>query len=402
MFMKNQLLVLSLAAGVFSLSGCRNDAIEEAVSFSLGEPTRTEFTFQAGLGSAALQASGSLSVTVESSAPDWCRAAVYDNSTVVYNVDTNRSMESRSATITVSAEGFPSESFNITQGPLIGLIVTPTDLVFSDEVTDIEVEVIAACDYEVKWEVNEEDNFSVEKSSDGSMLTFHSRLPGVYARQGAVRLVPELAEGEVLDGDGEVLINLDCPRMGTYKLLLGEWHIDKISSDVIKSITLEEKVYGESYNMYLNGLENSDQIPLEAVFEAASPAYPLGRVLLRTSQELGVVDSHYYSLHYNGLINNVGVYIFSGDNNNIAWAAEPVLDDATQSVSLSFYDSGLGAGYVATTFCLWRCVSSYYNFNTSGSEAIVWIEGDGNMQISKSYPDTDPDAGEDGTGETDN
>ena len=123
---------------------------------------------------------------------------------------------------------------------------------------------------------------------------------------------------------------------------------------------------------------------------------------LRHLQELGVVDSHYYSLHYNGLINNVGVYIFSGDNNNIAWAAEPVLDDATQSVSLSFYDSGLGAGYVATTFCLWRCVSSYYNFNTSGSEAIVWIEGDGNMQISKSYPDTDPDAGEDGTGETDN
>ena len=78
MFMKNQLLVLSLAAGVFCLSGCRNDAIEEAVSFSLGEPTRTEFTFQAGLGSAALQASGSMSVTVVYLARDLFLASLYD------------------------------------------------------------------------------------------------------------------------------------------------------------------------------------------------------------------------------------------------------------------------------------------------------------------------------------
>ena len=108
--MKRQFFLLCLTAGIIGISGCRNDALEEAVSFSIGEPTRTEFTFQAGLGSVSLQVSGSVSVTAESSAPEWCRVAVYDNSTVVYNVDTNRSEEQRSATVTISADGFPSES----------------------------------------------------------------------------------------------------------------------------------------------------------------------------------------------------------------------------------------------------------------------------------------------------
>ena len=111
--MKRQFFLLCLTAGIIGISGCRNDALEEAVSFSIGEPTRTEFTFQAGLGSVSLQVSGSVSVTAESSAPEWCRVAVYDNSTVVYNVDTNRSEEQRSATVTISADGFPSESFDI-------------------------------------------------------------------------------------------------------------------------------------------------------------------------------------------------------------------------------------------------------------------------------------------------
>ena len=256
--MKNQLLVLGLAAGIFCLSGCRNDAIEEVVSFSVGEPTRTEFTFQAGLGSISLQASGSLAVTAESSAPEWCRVAVYDNSSVVYNVDTNRSDEPRSATITVSADGFPSETFDISQGPLEGLLVNPTELTFSDEVTEISIEVIAACDYEVEWTENEDEVFTVKKSEDGSVLTFNSPLPGIYSKKGQVNLVPKLAEGVTLDGDGIVGISLDLPRMGTYKLLLGEWELvsDKREEGVSPTkFTFEEKVYGESYNVYLEGIE---------------------------------------------------------------------------------------------------------------------------------------------------
>ena len=197
--MKRQFFLLCLTAGIIGISGCRNDALEEAVSFSIGEPTRTEFTFQAGLGSVSLQVSGSVSVTAESSAPEWCRVAVYDNSTVVYNVDTNRSEESRSATVTISADGFPSESFDIIQGPLAGLVVTPTELTFSDDETEISIEVIAACEYDIVEVENPDNTFSWEKSQDGSVITFSSPLPGVYAQEGQVNLVPKLAEGETLE-----------------------------------------------------------------------------------------------------------------------------------------------------------------------------------------------------------
>ena len=203
--MKNQFLVFCLAAGIFCLSGCRNDALEEAVSFSLGEPSRTEFTYQAGLGSVEVRTTGSPEVTAESSAPQWCRVVVFDNSTVAYNVDTNRSDQSRTATITVSVEGVPSESFEITQSRFTGLLVTPNELTFSEEVTEISVEVISACEYDIMWDRNDENVFSVEKSSDGRVLTFRSPLPGVYSRQGELRLVPEPAEGESLPGAEEVV-----------------------------------------------------------------------------------------------------------------------------------------------------------------------------------------------------
>ena len=396
MFMKNQFLVFCLAAGIFCLSGCRNDALEEVVSFSVGEPTRTEFTFQAGLGSISLQASGSLAVTAESSAPEWCRVAVYDNSSVVYNVDTNRSDQSRTATITVSVDGVPSESFEITQSRFTGLLVTPNELTFSEEVTEISVEVISACEYDIMWDRNDENVFSVEKSSDGRVLTFRSPLPGVYSRQGELRLVPEPAEGESLPGAEEVVISLDLPRMSSYRIMLGEWKVDRFSNNDITSVTLEEDIYGETYRLYLNGIDKVEDLPLIADYVADEHGYENGRVFIRTAQKMGVLDSEYYNLHFNGTINNVGTYIFSTENDNIAWAAEPVLDDETETISLSFADSGLGRGSVAVSFVIWRGTSGYFDFKENLVSTDVF-------EISKGYPETDPAAGEDtGTDGTDN
>ena len=294
--MKRQFFLLCLTAGIIGISGCRNDALEEAVSFSIGEPTRTEFTFQAGLGSVSLQVSGSVSVTAESSAPEWCRVAVYDNSTVVYNVDTNRSEEQRSATVTISADGFPSESFDIIQGPLAGLVVTPTELTFSDDETEISIEVIAACEYDIVEVENPDKTFSWEKSQDGSVITFSSPLPGVYAQEGQVNLVPKLAEGETLDGDGIVPVTLTLPRMGTYKLLLGEYLVDQCENQKPTSVTFEAKEYGYSYNMYLNGVKGKDDKPIEYPVEVI---FENEKVYIKTTQEMGNDGTDYYRLYFN-------------------------------------------------------------------------------------------------------
>lgn len=396
MFMKNQLLVLGLAAGIFCLSGCRNDAIEEVVSFSVGEPTRTEFTFQAGLGSISLQASGSLAVTAESSAPEWCRVAVYDNSSVVYNVDTNRSDESRSATITVSADGFPSETFDISQGPLEGLLVNPTELTFSDEVTEISIEVIAACDYEVEWTENEDEVFTVKKSEDGSVLTFNSPLPGIYSKKGQVNLVPKLAEGVTLDGDGIVGISLDLPRMGTYKLLLGEWELvsDKRAEGVSPTkFTFEEKVYGESYNVYLEGIEKvEDEFPITITLED-------GMALIRAGQQLGIADNYYYSAHFNYIGTNGTTYFGLTFDSDIYWAAEPELDDEARTVTLTFEDKGQAHGNKVDIWKFYASAGGYWGW----TRCLYATKAP--LVISKSYPNTDPDAGGDtgsDTGGTDN
>ena len=380
--MKRQFFLLCLTAGIIGISGCRNDALEEAVSFSIGEPTRTEFTFQAGLGSVSLQVSGSVSVTAESSAPEWCRVAVYDNSTVVYNVDTNRSEESRSATVTISADGFPSESFDIIQGPLAGLVVTPTELTFSDDETEISIEVIAACEYDIVEVENPDKTFSWEKSQDGSVITFSSPLPGVYAQEGQVNLVPKLAEGETLDGDGIVPVTLTLPRMGTYKLLLGEWDLvsDQRAEGVSPTkITFAEKVYGESYNVYLEGVEKlEDEFPMTIELRD-------GLAVIPTGQELGVEDNFYYTAHYNYISpDGLNTYFGLTYDSDIYWAAEPELDDETQTVTLPFADMGLAHGnkvdilkFYANDGGLWKWTRCLYATRAP-------------FVISKSYPDTTP------------
>lgn len=380
--MKRQFFLLCLTAGIIGISGCRNDALEEAVSFSIGEPTRTEFTFQAGLGSVSLQVSGSVSVTAESSAPEWCRVAVYDNSTVVYNVDTNRSEESRSATVTISADGFPSESFDIIQGPLAGLVVTPTELTFSDDETEISIEVIAACEYDIVEVENPDKTFSWEKSQDGSVITFSSPLPGVYAQEGQVNLVPKLAEGETLDGDGIVPVTLTLPRMGTYKLLLGEYLVDQCENQKPTSVTFEAKEYGYSYNMYLNGVKGKDDKPIEYPVEVI---FENEKVYIKTTQEMGNDGTDYYRLYFNGSQNGSGWFVWWGESykETLKWSAEPQLDDASETITLAFADSGEGRGNVAQQL----------NIRVGGPNGD--LPGDSYIQtehltISKSYPDTDP------------
>ena len=380
--MKRQFFLLCLTAGIIGISGCRNDALEEAVSFSIGEPTRTEFTFQAGLGSVSLQVSGSVSVTAESSAPEWCRVAVYDNSTVVYNVDTNRSEESRSATVTISADGFPSESFDIIQGPLAGLVVTPTELTFSDDETEISIEVIAACEYDIVEVENPDNTFSWEKSQDGSVITFSSPLPGVYAQEGQVNLVPKLAEGETLDGDGIVPVTLTLPRMGTYKLLLGEYLVDQCENQKPTSVTFEAKEYGYSYNMYLNGVKGKDDKPIEYPVEVI---FENEKVYIKTTQEMGNDGTDYYRLYFNGSQNGSGWFVWWGESykETLKWSAEPQLDDASETITLAFADSGEGRGNVAQQL----------NIRVGGPNG--GLPGDSYIQtepltISTSYPDTDP------------
>ena len=187
-------ILLFVVTGVLALTGCQSDEEGGSVNaISLGAPSKTQFDHRGGLGSVDVYA-GNKTVTAESSNPEWCPVTVFDNRTIAFNLYENLGDKERTATVTVSAEGLPSEQFSVTQDRLKGLVITPTTLNFTSDRRTISVEIIASCAYEIVAEANPDETFSWKKSADGKVVDFTSKDPGNYEVDGRVLFVPEAGE----------------------------------------------------------------------------------------------------------------------------------------------------------------------------------------------------------------
>lgn len=362
-------ILLFVVMGVLALTGCQSDEDGGSVSaISLGTPSKTQFDHRGGLGSVDVYA-GNKTVTAVSSNPEWCPVTVFDNRTIAFNLYENLGDKERTATVTVSAEGLPSEQFSVTQDRLKGLVITPTTLNFTSDRRTISVEIIASCAYEIVAEANPDETFSWEKSADGKVVDFTSKDPGNYEVDGRVLFVPE--EGE------PVSVTLRLERMDTYEFLLGEWNLDTpfsdgVSKDAVSKIVLAQDIKGYTYKVYFIGAKGvGDLYP-------ATAQYLDGAVVLRTKQELGNDGTNFYSLHYNGTQNGSGTYIFNAYQ-NVAWSARPQYDDLAGKVTLDFADDGQGQGSVAVTFNIFNCAGNYYQ---GWTELILRTN---HLSISKNY-----------------
>lgn len=360
-------ILLFVVTGVLALTGCQSDEEGGSVNaISLGAPSKTQFDHRGGLGSVDVYA-GNKTVTAESSNPEWCPVTVFDNRTIAFNLYENLGDKERTATVTVSAEGLPSEQFSVTQDRLKGLVITPTTLNFTSDRRTISVEIIASCAYEIVAEANPDETFSWKKSADGKVVDFTSKDPGNYEVDGRVLFVPE--EGE------EIPVTLKLERMNPYEFLIGEWRIDQCDQSAEQggptSIIISRRIDGYDYNLWFVGVDEiSTTYPVRAGYED-------GKVFIYGVQEMGNDGANFYNLHYNGLINGKGTYIFTYSGDTICWSATPEYDDNENRVKLSFADSGKGSGSVAVSMKIFKG-PAYFDFQTN-------LFSTDNLVISKAY-----------------
>lgn len=329
------------------LTGCEKD--DDPTSVSLRSITREKFDYKGGLASAVVDAGGR-DVTAESS-ESWCRTAVI-GSTVNLNVLSYTGDRERTATVTVKAEGLSPLLIDVVQDKFRGLVVTPTTLIFSDTDRTLSAAVTCSGTYDVKLTENPNDAFSYTKNEDGTSISFTSNKASSRVEvKGRAELTPE--EGE------PVIITLIQPKKSTYDFLLGTWNVTKSeilegsSISNLSSVTFSVKENQYSYKVTVNDPALKDY-PFTAEFAD-------GKVVIQTGQELGFSGTKFYTLHFNGPNNGQGNYIWS-QAGVVAWAAEPVFDENTNTIQLVFSDNGQGNGREAKTLCFWENNNQYWTF----------------------------------------
>ena len=148
-----------------------------------------------------------------------------------------------------------------------------------------------------------------------------------------------------------------------------------------------------SYNVYLEGIEKvEDEFPITITLED-------GMALIRAGQQLGIADNYYYSAHFNYIGTNGTTYFGLTFDSDIYWAAEPELDDEARTVTLTFEDKGQAHGNKVDIWKFYASAGGYWGW----TRCLYATKAP--LVISKSYPNTDPDAGGDtgsDTGGTDN
>ena len=153
---------LVLAAILFAAGAC-NKVQDESI-LQLKSISETSFTSEGGLGSAEIEAN--VPFAAESSAPEWLRVSTAKSS-VLFNVFSYTGDSERTAVVTVRAEGVEAVSFTVTQSAFHGIIVSETNLSFSDSEKQLQSLVKCTSDYEVTLPENPENIFSFTKSESG-------------------------------------------------------------------------------------------------------------------------------------------------------------------------------------------------------------------------------------------
>ncbi len=191
---------LVLAAIFFAAGACTK--VQDASILQLKSISATSFSSEGGLGSAEIEAN--VPFAAESSAPEWLRVSTAKSS-VLFNVFSYTGDSERTAVVTVRAEGVEAVSFTVTQSAFHGIIVSETNLSFSDSEKQLQSLVKCTSDYEVTLPENPENIFSFTKSESG--VTFAvSRAQSRKAFSGRACITP--ADGSI----EPVYINLSLPK----------------------------------------------------------------------------------------------------------------------------------------------------------------------------------------------
>ena len=314
--------------------------------------TNDVFGYAGGLGTIVMD-SGGADIMAESSDPDWLRVQVRKN-TVLFNVAGYTGDAERKAVITVTSGDIAPVMVTISQSRFVGLSVLVRSVELTNDRREQIVEVVSSGQYTVKITDDPGNVFSFRKVDEGVCFsTSHSQgNVAVYAR---ATLIPEEEAAESVD------ITLCIPEKSMYDYILGTWNVDNIDNDSAASVTFTARVKPDSFNMYVNA-EGIQNYPVLATFVN-------GQVTISSGQELGVSGDRYFSLHFNGPMNGSGTYIYTRPG-YVAWAAEPVFDESSDRITLSFSDNGQGGSAQARTFAIWNCGGSYFNFG-SGSPVVA-------------------------------
>ena len=353
---------LVLAAILFAAGAC-NKVQDESI-LQLKSISETSFTSEGGLGSAEIEAN--VPFAAESSAPEWLRVSTAKSS-VLFNVFSYTGDSERTAVVTVRAEGVEAVSFTITQSAFHGIIVSETNLSFSDSEKQLQSLVKCTSDYEVTLPENPESIFSFTKSESG--VTFAvSRAQSRKAFSGRACITP--ADGSI----EPVYINLSLSKKSDWYYLLGTW---KVTRNTDAGADKSDFVF-------------ASQTPLEAfdvsIQKGELASRPLSASFADGKVRIGIqgfnVDADankYYSLHFNGpsKSNPTGWFIFSTPG-SCAWAAEPVFDESSHTISLAFQKLTLDGNSVPTSFNIWWSPDRYFGFK----EKIVSYE---ELVLTKEY-----------------
>lgn len=339
----------AIVATTVAVSSCNKD--ESKAVLELKSVTATEFTSDGGLGTALFECGGAV-LNATSSAPDWLRVSVA-NSAVLFSVFSHTGDSPRSAVITVSAEGVPSVDITVNQSAFKGIVVSSESLSFSDTERSSLALVHCTCDYEVAIRENPDNIFSFAKGESG--VTFSvSRSQGRKSYTGRAVITPSDKSIE------PVYITLNLARKSDWYYLLGTW---KVAKNTDATADRSDFIF-------------SSQSPLES-FEVAIQkdelvSRPFTAEFVDGKVRIGIqgfsIDSEanrYYSIHYNGctVTNPSAWYIFSAAG-AAAWDAEPVFDENSRTVTLSFSTANLGNGNVPKQLNIWWSTGRYFGFTS--------------------------------------
>ena len=345
--MRKIISVIALAAALFCGLSCSKD--NSVPEIELKSVSATSFDAAGGFGTAVVEAGG-LELTAESSAPEWLRVSVAGSS-VLFNVFSYTGDTERTADVTINAEGSNSVSFSVKQSPFKGIIISESILEFSDSDQKLQTLVKCTSDFSVEIPENPDGVFSFEKSASGVSFIV-SKAQSRRAFSGRAVITPT-------DNSIEpVYVTLTLLKKPDWYYLMGTW---KVSHNADAGADKSDFVF-------------ASQTPLEtfAVFvqkgELASrpfsASYVDGKVRIGIQGfDVDAAANKYYSIHFNGPSKNnpSGWFIFSTPG-SCAWEAEPVFDESSHTVTLSFQNLTLDGNSVPQSFNIWWSKDRYFGF----------------------------------------
>lgn len=354
--MKRTIFLMTVLSFLLMGGACSKDSSVETLSvLSLSSDS---FTCKGGLGSAEFNLEG---ISAQSSQPEWLKVQTFE-STLLFNVWSNSSPDSRTAQIIVTAPNAEPIEISVSQEGFKGIYATPESINFSDDIKTASVALVVYGEFSVAFTENPDNAFSY--AVDGKVVKFSvNRNQGRESVSGRAVITPA-------DGSDPVTISLFLPMKSVYDYLIGTWQVRNNTN-----------ASGHTYPMIFSVKESQASFNVRVDAPGVSP-YPFtaefvnGKVKVSTGQTMGTDGTTYYNFHFNGPQNGSGTYIYSGYG-TVAMEATPVFDEQAGTITLNFTDNGQGKEKQARDWAFW-CGSRYWDF----ASAVAFYT---NLELQKSY-----------------